>query len=126
MLDEPRYSGAMADRSLAAQDVALVGLLVDRCPSLLPVLQQHVDDFGLLPHVFFGDVTRWVVGRYITQPSDPELEAALELLEQEFARAEELICASFLGNLPGKTDAGAGIRDCLGEELTKHLRLVAE
>lgn len=48
---------------MKARDLALVGELVSRVPELLPVLQAHLDDYdGLLPHLFMGDVTRWISG----------------------------------------------------------------
>jgi hypothetical protein len=117
----------MVDHSSPAKDVVLVGLLVDRCPSLLSVLQEHLDIFDeLLPHVLFGDVTRWAVARYTERPSDPELAAALELLEHKFSGddpwGDQLIGGSFLENLPSTTEPGAGIRNRLGERMTNDLR----
>jgi hypothetical protein len=48
-----------------ARDVLLIGSLIEGCDSLLPVLQDHLNDYDeLLPHLFMADVTRWLVERY--------------------------------------------------------------
>jgi hypothetical protein len=109
---------------LDAENLAVVGALVDRCPSLLPVLDAHLDDYEhLLAHLFFGDVVRWAVRRHLDDSEDAELATGLALLEQHFAKnqADELIAVSFLENLPAKADPGAGIRQRLGPTMTKHL-----
>jgi hypothetical protein len=47
---------------MRAREVAFVGALVHRFPALLSLLQRHLVNYdGLLPHVFMGDVTRWIV-----------------------------------------------------------------
>ena len=110
--------------ALRAEDVVVVGVAVDAAPSLGPVLQDHLDSFDeLLPHVFFGEVTRWAVLRYEDALDDREVASVLDLLEREFAsgRATELIAASFLENLPRSDQSGAGIRQRLGPQLTRYL-----
>jgi len=110
-----------------AHDIVVIGSLVDRCPSLLPILQEHLDDYDdcLLSHVFMSDVTRWAVQRYVADPHDPELESALAVLNQWFAGDRpddtELIAVSFLENLPSGDEVGSGLRDAVGPALREHL-----
>jgi hypothetical protein len=109
-----------------AHDVVLIGELVGRCPALLSLLQKHLDDHDcLLSHLFMGDVTRWCVERYVVDPHDPDLVCVLRYLNESFEAARpddrELIGASFLENLPRGTEAGASLRDVIGQALRDHL-----
>ena len=109
-----------------AGDFVFVGVLVDRCPSLLPLLQEHLDTYDeLLPHVFLGEVTPWIVERYQADPDDPELRAALSYIDEYFGTSSpsdrELIGVSFLENLPRADEPGSEIRDALGPALRAHL-----
>lgn len=112
--------------AMNARDVVLIRTLVDHSPSLLSVLQTHVDDYsGLLPHLFMADVARWSVARYEANPGDPELLGVLQFMEESFAagRAEdhELIAASFLENLPRRSEVGSGLPMMLGPGLRRHV-----
>lgn len=109
-----------------AHDVVVIGVLVDRCPRLLPVLQDHLDDYDrLLSHVFLGDVARWAVERSSADPLDRDLACALESLNASFDSGRtddrELIAASFLENLPKNGQPGGDIRRLLGPALQQHL-----
>ncbi len=113
--------------------------LVSKFSGLHHMFQEHVsDNFGeLLPHLFFGDLTRYVVATYLAAQSGPieqqleaerEARALLAELEQAYAlggnEIEELIAVSFLENLPRPGEEGAGVREWLGPELTKQLRVI--
>ncbi len=113
--------------------------LVAKFPGLHPLFQEHLsDNFGaLLPHLFFGDLTRYLVARYLVAQShliDQQLEAEREVrallaeLEQAYAvggdEVEELIAVSFLENLPRPSEEGSGVRGWLGPELTRQLRVI--
>lgn len=113
---------------MRAAEVAFVGALVHRFPILVPLLQEHLDDYdGLLPHVFLGDVTRWVLGRGLPSGSS-EARAVLDFIEACFAQGteheRELISVSFLENLPRAGEAGAEWRDQLGPELQRELEQI--
>lgn len=112
---------------MKAHDVVLIGSLADRCPALLPVLQQHVDEWdGLLSHLFMADLSRWAVERYLADPDDKDLACLLEQLEAAYAAGREddteIIAVSFLENLPSRDEEASGLRDVLGPALTEQLQ----
>lgn len=114
---------------MKAYEVALMGTLCRRFSVFMAMLQEHLDDYdGLLPHVLMADVTRWVVKRFNTDPSDVLLRQVLDFIESAFEDAKgedrELIAASFLENLPRPGQAGADVRALLGPALQDQLRRI--
>jgi hypothetical protein len=113
---------------MKARDVAFVGALTSQFPDLTALLQEHLNDYdGLLPHVWLGEVTRWVLQRFIEDPTDQTLRGVLDFIERWFAAAasheeRELVAASFLENLPRQGAEGAGIRDLVGPSLREQLQ----
>ena len=113
----------------------LIDRLTELSPGLSEVLREHLADMDgeLLPHLFFGDLTRYVValcGRAESSADAArELDAILGFLEERMARGTEpednLISVSFLENLPYPWEAGAGLRYRLGPTLTKQLQVIA-
>ena len=110
--------------------------LVRRFPDLEPLLEEHVaDNFGeLLPHVFFGDLTRWVLS-LLEPTAGPErfergsqLRGILSALEMAYASGddelEELISVSFLEHLPRPGEHHSEIRSMLGARLSAQLRVI--
>lgn len=105
--------------------------LVGRFQVLGPILREHVsDNFGeLLPHVFVGDLTRYVVAEFVREEGGsaseyPTLRQILDELEEASARGDEvsaLIAVSFLENLPRRGESGAGILALLGPGLRSQL-----
>ena len=96
---------------------------------LSAALDEHLkDNFGeLLPHVFFGDVTRRLVA-LSEDGSDlahAELDRVLAFLEDRFdegdEQIQELIAVSLLENLPRPGESGVGIRRSLGPGLRAEL-----
>ncbi|WP_375499692.1 hypothetical protein [uncultured Jatrophihabitans sp.] len=71
-------------------------------PALTSVLAEHLDDnlSEMLPHLYFGDVSRWFIDQ--TTAHGPSTEAArlLDLLETSYPTADEdvqnLIDVSFV------------------------------
>jgi hypothetical protein len=107
--------------------------MVAKFPGMGPMFHEHVtDNFGeILPHVFFADVTRYVVSLFL-QPRDMlaprrELQEILSFLEATFSKGDnelcELIAVSFLENLPQLGEPGSDIRQMLGPELKRQLYL---
>lgn len=113
-----------------------VRALVERFPRLAPLLEEHLaDNFGeLLPHIFLGDVVRWVLTLMATARAEGSLTAQRELrqflshLEDTYAseneELQELLSVSFLENLPRPGEEGAEIRTQLGPTLTQQLRVI--
>jgi hypothetical protein len=113
--------------------------LVAAFPGLRPAFDEHLsDNFGeVLPHVFFGDLTRYVLARYRAARSEPEsqrsqaqgeVRALLNELEDAYTsrgdEVQELIAVSFLENLPRPGDDGAEIGEWLGPAMTDQLRVI--
>ena len=113
---------------------AFVRQLTDQIPGLVPILREHIADFGeVLPHVFFGDLTRWVL-TMLERRGSGDLSAArepqrlLDLLEQAYASGDEelqeLISVSFLEHLPRPEESLAEIRELLGPSLAAQLKVI--
>jgi hypothetical protein len=108
--------------------VTFVETLVADHPELEPLLAEHRDDnFGdVLPHVFFGELTQWVVDQHLDNAADSSaLDPLLAHLEAGLLdgddEVKELIAVSFVENLPYPDDDGADIIDRLGPTLTAEL-----
>ena len=89
---------------MSAATEGLVRDVVANVPELQPLLAEHLaDNYGeLLPHVFFGDVTRWALREKAV--NSLSLKRLLTLLDASYAKGvpdvQELIAVSFLENLP--------------------------
>jgi hypothetical protein len=117
------------------QELAFVYAIVARFPGLRPMLDEHLtDNFGdILPHLFFGDVTRYVLSllreaRASDVPSRRrELREILDYLEETYSSEEalqEIISVSFLEHLPRPSEEGWGIREMVGPSLRRQLQVI--
>lgn len=121
---------------MSAKTVAFVRSLVERFPRLVGLLDEHIEDnFGeILPHLFFGDLTRYVVSLFLAardggdKSTRQELRAILDFLEQSYASADdevqELISVSFLEHLPRADEDGYELRKMVGRNLLGQLRVI--
>jgi hypothetical protein len=114
---------------MSEKTVSFVRSMVVHFSGLGTMLDEHIEANGeILPHVFFGDVTRYVVGLFRNSEASPELHDLLGHLEEAFQRdgpeVRELISVSFLENLPRDSEPGAGIRKLLGPSLANELRAI--
>lgn len=105
---------------------SFVRLLLHEVPELKPVYIQHIEDYDeLLEHVFMGDVARFAEQLYITNPRSKCLTRLLDFLDKSYAvedeNLKELISVSFLENLSRDEKYCEGIRNLLGEKLSKEL-----
>ena len=63
-----------------------------RFPGLAPMLAEHIkDNDEILPHLFFGDVTRYALSLVRERKPDqkPELRMLLDFLEESFSGGNE-------------------------------------
>lgn len=109
---------------------ALVTQLVQGFPELRSLFDDHLEANGeLLPHVFFGDLTPWLVNSYLASPNAgpgatwrrvlDQLEHAYEIGDTD---VKELLYVSFLEILPYPPDEkGTRISEYLGQNLTADL-----
>lgn len=112
---------------MSTHSVDLVRKIVDYIPDVRPIYTEHLEDnFGeLLPHVFLGQFTRWLLSLYSRASAFSEAETHvkmfLDYLEQlyvtENEEARELISVSILENFPDPGDEHSTIVELLGPEL---------
>ena len=114
---------------------SFVRSIVARFPNLSARLEEHIkDNLGeILPHVFFGDVTRYVLSLLFAVsggglPPRRELREILDYLEEAYSGGDEerreLISVSFLENLPRPGEEGAQIREMVGPNLRRQLHVI--
>ena len=120
---------------MSEKAITFVTSMVAHFPGLKALLEEHVkDNLGeMLPHVFFGEVTRYMLSLVLAASSGGllprnELRDILHYLEEAYATGDdelrELITVSILENLPRPGDAGAEIREMIGPNLTRQLRVI--
>ncbi len=110
--------------------------LIKIVTNLNRLYDEHIDDYDkLLPHVFFGDLTRYIVELYESildcSPAKmrwDELNTILAYLENGISgdndEIQELIVVSFLENLD-TTDSKLGeLIEKFGPHLKKELKLI--
>jgi hypothetical protein len=111
-----------------------VQALVHAVRDLQPLYERHmIDNFGeLLPHVFLGDLTRFVITEHRealrTRVDRPVLVAVLGALEKGLVEGDadvaEVIVVSFLENLWQAGDEYQSLRGRLGPELRRQLEVI--
>jgi hypothetical protein len=101
--------------------------IVVAVPALRASYEQHVqDNDGLLPHVYLGDVTRFVVRGFRTGsgPEQADAESVLSFLEEALgsprADVQTLVSLSFVENLLGEEPLER-IRAAMGPRLKAEL-----
>jgi hypothetical protein len=111
-------------KDVPTSSTRLVERLVARMPELRPSYEERVADYDfVLPHVYFGDVTRWTVADY---EADGDRESGswrdvVGFLEEEYDHsdydAQAVIEQSFTENLPHPGQSADGIVQGLGPRL---------
>jgi len=106
--------------------VSFVKLLLEVCPELIPIYNEHIDDYEeLLEHVFMADVTRFAEQLYIVDSNSDCLTRLLAFLDETFDYGneiiKELISVSFLENLSREYMDFSSIRALLGSQLAEEL-----
>lgn len=101
--------------------------LIEIEPKLEEHYRQHVaDNDTLLPHVFMGDVTRYILAE---RARDVEsIKRVLGFFESELASKDpavrELIGASFVENLNGEQKARMELEQYMGSRLRREVQLI--
>jgi hypothetical protein len=117
------------------QPERLVRILGERFSDVAPIYKEHRESFGeILPHIFFGELTRWMLS--LLEPASgsttaerrQKLRDVLEVLEKSYAEGDEemreFFSASFLEKLPKPGESGSEIREMLGPRLSEELRAI--
>lgn len=98
-------------------------------PELKEIYNEHITDHDvLLPHVFFGDVTRFAIAEAEKEETSSALVRLLSVLElglvKENEQIAELIAVSFVENLCGEDAAMRSLKRLMGPKLTKELETI--
>ena len=117
-------------------DAAFVRELAAVVPPLQGLLAQHLaENEELLPHVFMGDVSRFVIEQYNEHlEGSPGSLAALERLFSTLERGaaegsedvQEMITVSFLENVAEEMTLSPALQSFLGPSLKRELRGVLD
>jgi hypothetical protein len=108
---------------------AFLDHLVRNVPEIRPIVDQHRHDYDeLLPHVLFGDFTRWAEEAVVSSAGLRSVATFIAILNANYSEGDgpvtELIAASFLENLkPGSASFDA-IESLLAPSLLTQLRRI--
>jgi len=109
--------------------IECINLLLTRVPELKPVYDEHMHDYEeLLPHVFLGDVTRYVVTQARCGEISPgrPLDRILDVLNQCLAggdeQVKELVAVSFVENLLEHEEVLTILKELIGPHLQKEFK----
>lgn len=103
--------------------------LLRLAPELKGAYEEHlVDNDMLLPHVFMGDVTRFVVAAAEGRDDHAVVQRILDYLENELKAGEaeslELIRASFVENLIGESTVVNKLKPMMGPGLRREIEAI--
>jgi hypothetical protein len=106
-----------------------VGRLLQVLPELKAVHDRHIaDNDSLLPHVFMGDVTRFIIAEVGRSGMHETLKRLLFFFEKELSsgepEAKELILASFVENLIGETATVEKLVPLMGTNLRREVKAI--
>jgi hypothetical protein len=85
------------------------------------------DNNELLPHVFLGDVARFVIAEAIRSPASFAIMKVLNVMEFGLAsekEVRELVAVSFVENLCGEDDALSVLVLMMGPALRKEFKMI--
>ena len=112
-----------------ATNESFIGRLLRIVPELKDAYDEHVADNDiLLPHVFMGDVTRFVLAEISCIKGDVVVKRILDCLENEMlagsAESMGLIRASFVENLVGASKAMPKLKLIMGPALRAEVEAI--
>jgi hypothetical protein len=104
----------------------LIPAMLKEIPELHPQFDKHTRaNDEVLPHVFFGDVTRFALNEASKSPTSDALRRLLSFLESAITSGDEfvqnVISVSFLENLGPPSDEFHIIKSLLGPNLKADL-----
>jgi hypothetical protein len=114
---------AAEDRADQAATKAWIESLFDEFPDLRPIYEEHMASYhGLLAHLLFGDVVRWIEGVY-TAGDYATIRAFIDRIERDYPtlgpRAGNVVDVSFAEDLPFSGTPGGLIAQWLGPNLRR-------
>lgn len=107
--------------------------LVQAVPQLTSLYDEHRSDYDdVLPHVFLGDVARYITQGFTGNESTKtrgsrgrDAVEVLRILDEALATGDpdlvELVSVSFLENIDWETAEGQSIRSAMGPRLLEEL-----
>lgn len=103
--------------------------LLSVVPELREVYAEHIEDNdSLLPHVLFGDVTRFVISEARKGGHSSAMVRLLDQLESGLrdgdSEVNELIGVSFVENLLGEVETVRYLKPLMGERLRTELAIM--
>lgn len=110
-------------------DVLYTEKLIQSVPALQQIYREHLrDNDVLLPHVLFGEITRFVVNKARKAEYDSSIARLLNEFENGLKEGpeevRELISASFVENLCGETGAIKALKPLMREKLRSKLATI--
>jgi len=109
---------------IPASTIECVNLLLAQVPELRSVYDEHIcANDELLPHVFFGDVTRYVVRQVrsgeagLANPVGRILGVLEQCMVSGDEHVTELVVVSFVENLVGCDDVVTNLNRSIGPHL---------
>jgi hypothetical protein len=107
---------------ILSKEISFVQDLVQRFNELAPLLQEHVsDNYEILPHVFMGDVTRYVLS------DGSQRQELMRHLNDAFVNGatvvRDLIAVSFVENIESEEELACALQDAQAEALREEWRL---
>lgn len=106
---------------MRAWRVAAISTLVYQHPILVPVLEDHLDEFDgeMLAHLLLSDIVRWMVVNLETQPE--AVQSILDWWDSEYRKGpdevRELIFVSGVEMIPDPGQPGDNLRSMMSEAL---------
>jgi hypothetical protein len=105
--------------------------LLQKVPPLKNIYDEHLNENDtLLPHVFMGDVTRFVIAEAANPKRQETITSLLEYLEEGIQtgsdEVRELILVSFVENLTGETKMLQLLKALMGQTLRSEVKRICE
>ena len=106
-----------------------INQLLDHAPELRAMYDEHIHDYNeLLPHVFMGDISRFVVQKAKLGDEDAIslvrriLDCLEQCMESGADNVKDLISVSFVENVVDHYEALPALRGMIGPTLEKEFQ----